>query len=88
MLNLTIKAGEYFTIGEDIKVVILGGAYNHCRIMIDAPKNYNIVRGKVLEKQADTAEQKKHFQNTILNQKTKSKAYSSLLISDSNSRLT
>ena len=51
MLNLTIKAGEYFTIGEDIKVVILGGAYNHCRIMIDAPKNYNIVRGKVLEKQ-------------------------------------
>ena len=27
--------------------------------MIDAPKNYNIVRGKVLEKQADTAEQKK-----------------------------
>lgn len=59
MLNLTIKAGEYFTIGEDIKVVILGGAYNHCRIMIDAPKNYNIVRGKVLEKQTDTAEQKK-----------------------------
>lgn len=52
MLNLTIKAGEYFTIGEDIKVVVLGGSKNHYRVMIDAPRSYNIVRGEVLEKYA------------------------------------
>lgn len=59
MLNLTIKAGEYFTIGDDIKVVVVGGTKNHYRVMVDAPRDYNIVRGEVLEKNAVTAEEKK-----------------------------
>lgn len=58
MLNLTIKAGEYFTIGEDIKVVIVGGTRNHYRVMVDAPREYNIIRETLLEKQASTPEEK------------------------------
>lgn len=65
MLNFTIKAGEYFTIGEEIKVVILGGSSNHCKVMVDAPRKYNIVRGSVLEKNAltpeDRAKLKKYY---------------------------
>lgn len=52
MLNFTIKPGEYFTIGDDIKVVFLGGTANNYKVMVDAPRSYNIVRGKVLEKSA------------------------------------
>lgn len=58
MLNLTIKAGEYFTIGDDIKVVIVGGTRNHYRVMVDAPRSYDIVRGQVLERNAATREEK------------------------------
>lgn len=58
MLNLTIKAGEYFTIGDDIKVVIVGGTRNHYRVMVDAPRSYDIVRGQVLERNAVTREEK------------------------------
>ena len=58
MLNLTIKAGEYFTIGEDIKVVIVGGTRNHYRVMVEAPRSYNIVRENVLERNAATKEEK------------------------------
>ena len=50
MLNITVKPGEYFMIGDDIRVVFTGGTANNARIMIDAPKSYNIVRGKVLER--------------------------------------
>lgn len=62
MLNLTIKAGEYFTIGDDIKVVVVGGTRNHYKVMVDAPRNYNIVRGQVLEKNAVTKEEKEKLQ--------------------------
>lgn len=58
MLNFTIKPGEYFTIGEDIKVVFLGGTANNYRVMVDAPRKYNIVRGKVLEKNMTLPEEK------------------------------
>lgn len=52
MLNLTVKPGEYFMIGDEIKVAFVGGTANNARIMVDAPRNYNIVRGKVLERMA------------------------------------
>lgn len=58
MLNFTLKPGEYFTIGDDIKVVITGGTKNNYRIMVDAPRKYNIVRNRVLEKNAATQEGK------------------------------
>lgn len=50
MLNITVKPGEYFIIGDDIKVIFVGGTANNARVMIDAPKSYNIVRGKALER--------------------------------------
>ncbi len=52
MLNLTVKPGEYFMIGDEIKVAFVGGTANNARILIDAPRKYNIVRGKVLERAA------------------------------------
>ncbi|MSS64647.1 carbon storage regulator [Velocimicrobium porci] len=52
MLKFTIKPGEYFMIGEEIKVVFLGGMANNCKVMVEAPRSYNIVRASVLEKNA------------------------------------
>lgn len=52
MLNLTVKPGEYFMIGDQIKIAFVGGTANNARIMVDAPRDYNIVRGKVLERMA------------------------------------
>lgn len=62
MLNFTLRPGEYFTIGDDIKVILAGGTKNNCRIMVDAPKKYNIVRNSVLQKYASTEEEKEKFQ--------------------------
>ena len=50
MLKLTIEAGEYVMIGNDIKVVFTGGTSHHARVLIDAPKTYKIVRSRALEK--------------------------------------
>lgn len=50
MLKLSLSTEEYLMLGEDIKIVFLGGSNHHMKIMIDAPKEVNIVRSKVLEK--------------------------------------
>ena len=50
MLRLTVSTEEYLMLGDDIKVVFLGGTGKHMRIMIDAPKDVNIVRSSVIEK--------------------------------------
>ncbi len=50
MLRLTVAQEEYLMIGDDIKLVFLGGTGKHLRIMIDAPKEVNIVRSSVIEK--------------------------------------
>lgn len=49
MLRLTVSTEEYLMINDDIKIVFLGGTKNHLRIMVDAPKDVNIVRSTVLE---------------------------------------
>ena len=51
MLRLTVSPEEYLMINDNIKIVILGGTKNHLRIMIDAPREVNIVRSTVLENQ-------------------------------------
>lgn len=48
MLKLTVKPGEYLLIGEDIKMVFVGGSSKNLRILVDAPKQYNIVRSDAL----------------------------------------
>lgn len=50
MLRMSVAQEEYLMIGDDIRLVFLGGTGKHMRIMIDAPKEINIVRSKVLEK--------------------------------------
>ncbi len=50
MLRLTVSTEEYLMIGDDIKIVFLGGTKNHLRIMVDAPKDVDILRSSVLEK--------------------------------------
>lgn len=49
MLRLTVSTEEYLQIGEDIRIVFLGGSKNHLRIMVEAPKEMNVVRSKVIE---------------------------------------
>lgn len=50
MLNLTIRPGDYFTIGDEIRVVVLGGSKNNVKVMVDAPRQLEVVRGSVLER--------------------------------------
>lgn len=56
MLRMSVSTEEYLMIGDNIKLVFLGGTGNHIRIMIDAPKEVNIVRSTVLEKSMDARE--------------------------------
>lgn len=49
MLRLTVSTEEYLIIGENIKIVFLGGSKSHLRIMIDAPKEIGVVRSKVMK---------------------------------------
>ncbi len=58
MLRLTVSTEEYLQIGDNVKIVFLGGSKNHLRIMIDAPKNVNVVRSKVLENNITDPEEK------------------------------
>lgn len=51
MLKLTVKPGEYIQIGEEIKVIFSGGSANNMHVLIDAPRKYNLVRSKVIDKQ-------------------------------------
>lgn len=51
MLKLTVEAGEYLMIGDDIKVVFTGGTSRYARVLIDAPKALNIARSSRLEKE-------------------------------------
>lgn len=60
MLRLSVSTEEYLQIGDDIRLVFLGGTGNHIRIMVDAPKDVNIVRSKVLRNSiTDAAEREK-----------------------------
>ena len=46
MLKLSLKQGEYLNIGDNIRVVYAGGAGNHIRLLVDAPRDVNIARNK------------------------------------------
>ena len=49
MLRLSLQKDEYLMIGKDVKISFLGGSKSHLRIMIDAPKEVNVARGKAIE---------------------------------------
>lgn len=50
MLKLTVKAGEYLLIGNEVKVVFTGGSGNNMHILVEAPRSMNIARSAALEK--------------------------------------
>ena len=49
MLKLTLKPGEFINIGKDVKIVFSRGSANNIHLLVDAPKELNIVRSKTLE---------------------------------------
>ena len=51
MLRLSMRTEESLMIGNNIKIVFLGGTHNHLRVMIDAPEELEIVRSTVLERE-------------------------------------
>ena len=50
MLILTRRVGETITIGEDVKVTVLGVKGNQVRIGIDAPKSVAVHREEIYER--------------------------------------
>ena len=69
MLKLSIRPGEYINIGNDIKVIFSGGSANNMHILVDAPREYNIVRNKVLERNTKTEEEKRKLKTYYKDQK-------------------
>lgn len=56
MLRMTVNTEEYIQIGDDIRIVFLGGSRNHTRVMLDVPREINVVRSRALENHAKTQE--------------------------------
>ena len=52
MLMLTVPKEEYLMIGKDVKITFLGGNDRQFRVMIEAPKDVNIARGRAIKKRA------------------------------------
>ena len=50
MICLNLNQGEYLTIGEDVVVQLNGIAGDRCKLVIQAPREIPVVRGKVLER--------------------------------------
>ena len=50
MLCLNLNQGEYITIGDDVVVQMDGISGDRCKLMIQAPKETPVLRGKVLER--------------------------------------
>ena len=76
MLKLSVRPGEYVLIGDDIKLVFAGGSSNNLRILIDAPRAYNIVRSEALERYgmaADPGNEVKHYRDRELSPEAKEK---------------
>lgn len=76
MLKLTIKAGEYLLVGDNIKVVFTGGSASNMHVLVDAPRCMNIVRSTALEKYgmaADPGNTVKHHKDRELSPEAKEK---------------
>lgn len=58
MLRLTVGTEDYIQINDDIRIVFLGGSQKNMRVMIDAPKDVRVARGKAIEKRAAAKDEK------------------------------
>ena len=52
MLRLSVQKDEYIMVGKDVKITFLGGVKNQAHIMIDAPKEINIARGRAIDRKS------------------------------------
>lgn len=50
MLRLSVNKNEYLMVGQDVRITFLGGNENALKLMVDAPKEVNVARGKAIEK--------------------------------------
>ena len=50
MLCITMRNGEYFTIGDDIVIRLEHLGDERARLAIQAPRDLSILRGEVLER--------------------------------------
>ena len=50
MLCLNLNQGEYMTIGENVVIQMDGISGDRCKLVIHAPKEIPVLRGKVLER--------------------------------------
>ncbi|MCI8327864.1 MAG: carbon storage regulator [Lachnospiraceae bacterium] len=76
MLKLTVEAGEYLMIGEDIKVVFAGGTSRHARVLVDAPKSLKVLRSnavKVMEGGTRKVPMRKYKKERELSQEARAK---------------
>jgi carbon storage regulator len=66
MLRLSVNKDEYLQVGEDVKITFLGGNDHSIRLMIDAPREVNVARGKAIAKrtlETVTIENRKDYQS-------------------------
>ena len=59
MLKLTLKPGEYIDIGDNIKVIFSGGSANNIHLLVDAPREVNIVRSSVKKEAGEKVDEYK-----------------------------
>lgn len=52
MLRLSVNKNEYLMVGPNVRITFLGGNENSLKLMVDAPKEINVARGKAIEKRA------------------------------------
>lgn len=44
MLKLSLKPGEYITLGDNIKIIFSGGSANNIHLLVDATREINVAR--------------------------------------------
>lgn len=91
MLKLTVKPGEYLLIGDEIKLVFAGGSSNNLRVLVDAPKEVNVVRSAALEKfgmAPEPGNEVKHYRDKELSPEAKEKIKAILMEERRKSRKT
>ena len=52
MLRLSVNKNDYLMVGQDFRITFLGGNENTLKLMVDAPREINVARGKAIEKRA------------------------------------
>lgn len=72
MLRLSVAMEEWLKIGEDINIIFLGMTETQVKIMIDAPKDIPVSRGRAMEKYLSVeeyAKQQKEIKKEIQEEK-------------------